>query len=62
MCIDIDIIDDRIPEDNEIFIVAMIPSPEVFPGPETTVTIRDNGRLHDHDSSTCVCVKVSASF
>ena len=54
------IIDDSIPEDSEIFIVEMIPTPEVVL--EITVTIHDNGRLHDHDSSACVSVKVSASF
>ena len=54
MCINIVIVDDRIPEDNETFIVEMIATPEVDPGPETTVTIRDNGRLQD--SPACVIV------
>ena len=45
MCVDIEIPDDRIPEEDETFTVTIIPDPRVNPGPDgdTTVTILDNG-------------------
>ena len=45
MCVDIDIPDDRIPEEDETFTVIIMPDPRVNPGPDgdSTVTILDNG-------------------
>ena len=45
MCVDIEIPDDRIPEEDETFTVTIMPDPRVNPGPDgdTTVTILDNG-------------------
>ena len=45
MCVDIEIPDDRIPEEDETFRVTIIPDPRVNPAPDgdTTVTILDNG-------------------
>ena len=45
MCTDIEIVDDRDPEDPETFIVEIPPGPGVDPpdDPTTTVTIIDNG-------------------
>jgi hypothetical protein len=44
MCVDIDIPDDRIPEEDETFTVIIMPDPRVNPGPDgdSTVTILDN--------------------
>ena len=54
MCVDIDIPDDRLPEEDETFTVIIMPDPRVNPGPDgdSTVTILDNGN----------CIYVACAF
>ena len=43
-CTNISITDDSEPEDDETFTVTVVPSDDVDPGPDTRITIDDNGQ------------------
>ena len=46
-CSNISITDDRFPENNETFRVTIPPRDDVNPGPDTQVTITDNGETFE---------------